>query len=279
MKALLISGGGSWGSFGVAKAEHLYHNDYDLVMGWSSGALIAPLAAIGEFQLLKQVYFNTNQKDVFNVNPFNKKGGISIWNAIARTIQLKPTLGETQALKDLIDKYYTKEHFDLLRRKGKEVIVAASFLDSKKLMVEYFSSKEVDFETFKTAMWASATPLFYGSIVKLMDGQYTDAGAVELISFDEATSRGATIIDAIIHRKRFSAQWYVSQVKRWWDFLGRVSPAIMRETVTDDVERGAHLSRLLGAKVNLHFMPVQPSFPSMLFDSKKMTDLYYQSQK
>lgn len=279
MKALLISGGGSHGSFGVAKAEHLYNNDYDIVMGWSTGALISPLAAIGEFQLLKQLYFNVNQPDIFNVNPFDKNGNTNVLNVIKRTLLLKSTLGETKALKVLIDKYYTREHFEALHRFGKEVIIATSCLSSKNLKVEYFSSNHVDFETFKLAMWASASPLMFGSIVEINCKQYTDAGAVELISFDKAVRKGAEKIDAIIHRTQFEPKEYITKVKRWYDFLGRLLPAIMGETVTDDVYQGAKIARLEGCEVNLHFMKKEPGFASMIFDSNKMTQLYYDSQK
>lgn len=279
MKALLISGGGSHGSFGVAKAEQLASNDYDKFIGWSTGALIAPLAAINEFELLKKIYFNTNQKDVFNVNPFTKTGKVSVWNIIKRTLFLKPTLGETKALKKLIDDNFTFAHFNLIRAKGKEVIIATSCLDSKDLKPQYFSSNTCDFETFKTAMWASASPLFYGSIVDIKGSSFTDAGAVEILSFRKAIALGATYIDAVIHRTDPLPSMYISKVKRWWDFLGRVEPTLLNTGVSDAIIDGAALAMREGATVSLIYMQSEPDFTSFIFDPVKMTKLYYDSKK
>lgn len=278
-KIWLGSGGGAYGVFSVAKAERMGYFDYDVFIGWSTSSLQVALIAIGEINLLKQIYMNTSQSDVFNVNPFDINGKVMIWNVIKRSIQFKPTLGETKALKSLIDKHYKIEHFELLKRKGKEVLIAVSSLESKELKVKYFSSNECDFETFKAAMWASASPLIYGDIVEINGKQYTDAGAVEILSFDKAIEMGATYIDAIIHRTKSKEQKYISKVKRWWDFLGRISPAIMGGIINDKIEEGADLARSKGIIVNEHYMPFEPDFTSFVFDPKKMTKFYYNLQK
>lgn len=279
MKVLIGSGGGSHGMYGVAKAERLYSNDYDVFIGWSTMALQMALIAIGELFLLKWVYMNTTQSMVFNVDPFNKNGKINYWNAFKRTVQGKPTLGETKALKALIDKHYTHRHFELLQKSGKEVIIACSSLEHKDLKVIYFSSKECDFETFKMAMWASASPLLYGDIVDINGKQYTDAGAVEILSYNKAIEIGATHIDAIIHRTKFKEEKYITKVTRVWDFLGRLSPAITGGIINDKIEDGAELARAKGITVNEHYMPFEPDFTSFVFNPEKMTRFYYDLQK
>ena len=277
MKCQLISGGGSRGPFGLALSERLSYIDHDKFIVWSVGSLIGPLAAINEFQLLKQVFFNTYQKDIFNVNPFNMDGSVNKWNFIKRTIGLKATLGETKPLKKLIDTHYKEEHFNMLRRSGKEVIVAASSVESKGLEVEYFSSNECDFETFKLAMWASASPPIYGDIVEINGKQYTDAGTVEILSFEKAIELGSTYIDAIIHRTKFEDKKYITKVTRWWDMLGRIKPAAMGGIIDDKIELGAKYARALGIHVNEYYMSKESDYEPFIFIPEKMTKLYYDS--
>jgi len=276
-KADLFSGGGSWGAAGVALSRKYQRTDSTLIMGWSTGALIAPLVALGKFDLLRYIYCNVSQKDIFDVNPFTKKGNINIVNVLSRTIRCKATLGETFNLKTLIDTYFTEGMFNELQESGKEVVVVASNLKNKNLKVEYFSSNDCDYETFTQAMWASASPPLLGSIVPIGNEQYIDAGAVELISFDYAVARGAKDINAVIHRPVIETTQYSNPVKKWWDLVGRLVPGIMNETVSDDVVKGANKAELQGCKVNLIYMPVKPTFTSMTFDKEKMTDLYKNS--
>lgn len=273
-KVLLGSGGGSWGIWGVFKSEQLAKRNYDVYIGWSTMALQMAMIAIGEFFTLRHIYTSTKQHMVFNVNPFNANGKVSIWNLIKRTILLKPTLGETKALKNLIDYYYTERHFELLKLSGKEVIIACSALENKALKVVYFSSNDCDFETFKLAMWASASPPLYGDIVEIDGKQYTDVGAVEILSYSKAIELGATHIDSIIHRTKFQEHKYITKVKRWWDLLGRITPAIQGGIVNDKIKEGAELAKSKGIEVNEYYMPFEPDFTSFIFDPVKMTRFY-----
>jgi len=275
MRAGLCSGGGSHGSFGLGQAEKL-GNNYDLFHGESTGALIAPLWAIGRFDVLKKVYFNSTNKDIFNVYPFTASGNLNIWNLVKRTTALKATLGETLPLKAQIDRYYLKEYFDLLKELNKEVIIGTSNLRRYDFKVEYFSSKDLSFEDFKTIMWASASPPIYGSIVNYNGTQYGDAGTREVINFTTVLDKGATYIDAIIHRtKDEDTNLYSSTITRYWDMAGRLLPSLLNTGPVDAIELGARDARASGCDVNLIYMPFQPDFGPFQFDPKKMQALYY----
>ena len=114
--ALAISGGGSWGAWGGGTIQGLIEckgKDYDIVVGASTGSLLSPLSAMGELDRLREVYTSVTQKDIFNVNPFNKKGEINIWNVLWRVVfvnawskifkkEIKPTLGESKNLRELV---------------------------------------------------------------------------------------------------------------------------------------------------------------------------------
>ena len=87
----VISGGGAHGAFTVGKLSKL-NLDYDIVLGVSTGALMAPLIGLKQFSLLKQAYTSVDNKKIYNVNPFNKKGNIKILNALWRILTLKNTI-------------------------------------------------------------------------------------------------------------------------------------------------------------------------------------------
>ena len=87
-RALVISGGGSKGAFAVGILKKLLllfpQLKFDIIVGTSTGALIAPLAAVGELDLLEEIYTThsteqvvtkhrigdrLNQKSIFTVEP------------------------------------------------------------------------------------------------------------------------------------------------------------------------------------------------------------------
>jgi predicted acylesterase/phospholipase RssA len=70
MKALVISGGGSKGSFGGGVAQYLIEEqgrDYDLLIGTSTGSLLVPFLAVKKLDKLKEAYTTVTQKKIFKV--------------------------------------------------------------------------------------------------------------------------------------------------------------------------------------------------------------------
>jgi len=104
-KALVISGGGSKGSWGSGIISYLVeeqNKSWDIVIGTSTGSLIAPLAVIGKSEQLKKAYTSVTNKSIFNVEPFNKKGKVRIFNALWRVLTKKTSLGVANNLKKKI---------------------------------------------------------------------------------------------------------------------------------------------------------------------------------
>ncbi len=66
--ALVVSGGGSKGAFaaGVIKrlAQEFPDINFDILIGTSTGALIVPLVALDELDLLEQVYTTVKTEDI-----------------------------------------------------------------------------------------------------------------------------------------------------------------------------------------------------------------------
>jgi len=66
--ALVISGGGSKGAFAVGVLHEIAsitpHLSYDTYVGTSTGSLIIPFAALGEFDLLHKIYTTSTDRDI-----------------------------------------------------------------------------------------------------------------------------------------------------------------------------------------------------------------------
>jgi len=72
-RVLALSAGGQWGAFGagVLAGMHVAGADmaFDLVTGISTGALLAPLAFLGEFETAKALYTSIQNEDVYRERP------------------------------------------------------------------------------------------------------------------------------------------------------------------------------------------------------------------
>src|ERR1043165_1305744 len=68
MRVLITSGGGAKGAFSVGVLRYLKEdigiNNFDLISGTSTGALIASLASIGDVDTLANIYLNTTNADI-----------------------------------------------------------------------------------------------------------------------------------------------------------------------------------------------------------------------
>ena len=80
-RALLISGGGSWGAFGGGTLARI-NADYDTIVGVSTGNLLGAFIAVKEWEILKTKYTSIKNEDVFDrywykPMPLNKNGKIN----------------------------------------------------------------------------------------------------------------------------------------------------------------------------------------------------------
>lgn len=151
-KVLVVSGGGARGAWGGGVVQHLVEkqgNDYSVVIGTSTGSLMAPLIAVKDFKKLRDMYTSVTQPSIFNVNPFKiKTEGENVTGfklnglkAVLRLILGKPTLGETKNLRKLIEDTYPPERYNEIVREGHFIITVANFTNSG---AYYFSSKDLD---------------------------------------------------------------------------------------------------------------------------------------
>jgi NTE family protein len=208
-RSLVISGGGSKGAFAVGVIKRLlreYPNlSFDTYVGTSTGSLIAPLAAMGEFALLEKLYTSITNDDVIETgNLGDRITENSIFGA--------------GPLWDLILQYYNDGNYEKLLASGKKLFLTTVCLQTSELVVfttdtnpklsnNYEVKTIVSADQFRKAVMASACqPVFMPPIkVNLkVPGetnphfQYVDGGVREYAGVQMAIDAGATEIFTIL---------------------------------------------------------------------------------
>lgn len=271
-KGCVISGGGAYGAMGAGTLAGL-NKDYDMVAGVSTGALMAPLVALGKWDVLKEAYTSVDQKDIFSVNPFRKNGKINIKKAAVRILSGAVTLGETKSLRETIDRFVMDKDFEALRSGSKEVIVAAQNTMTEPSSVFYFKSSEWEPEDFKDWMWASANAPLVTSVmyknVGDMEGEWTDAGLTELLSLKKLVEEGCEEIDVVIHRPRLIFR-NRDPLKDVFHNVARLFGIMRHEIERNDLQSGLAAGKREKCRISVYWLTRRLGENSLLFDKKEM---------
>lgn len=285
-KGLVISGGGALGAYGAGTLAAL-NKDYDQVVGISTGALMAPLVALKQWDKLKEAYTSVTQNDIIDKKwykpaPFTKKGKVNILSIIYALVCRKETLATSNSLRKLIDQFVSEEDFKSLTTEQKEVLVGCQNLKQRPSKVHYFNSANCDFEDFKDWMWFSANAPFVLSLVhkewtdengeKHM-GQWTDGGLTELVPVQELYKTDCEEIDVIIHRPILEEKLEIGSIKNG---VANVTTSIeaMRYDIEFEnlIENARAYAKYKKAIVTLYFLPRKLTNNSLMFDKKQMTE-------
>lgn len=207
MRGLVISGGGSKGSFAGGIIEYLKEigKDWDIFTGTSTGSLITPMVAANKLEDLKKAYTNINPSDVFSVNPFRikekKSGEIKFGvNHFAIAYNLiwrgSKTLGDSSNLRKSIPNFLTLEDYQKIIESKKEVLITVSNLTKESLEVK--SIREESYQDFCDWMAASCSATPFMSVFPKNNMEYADGGLLRFLPLIEALQIGARDIDAIV---------------------------------------------------------------------------------
>jgi predicted acylesterase/phospholipase RssA len=208
-RALVISGGGSKGAFAVGVIKKLLSDfpnlQFDIFVGTSTGSLIIPLVAMGEIELLEDLYTTqTTDKIIKKFNIGDRLNQHSIFDATP--------------LWNLLSEYYSDENYNKLVNGGKKVYLTTTCLQTGELVVftnepapapqKFYETQElVSADHFRKAVMASACqPVFMPPVkvnLHVTDAarehqQFVDGGVREYAGVQVAIDKGATEIFTIL---------------------------------------------------------------------------------
>ena len=204
-RALVISGGGSKGAFAVGVIRYLSVHfpalTFDIFVGTSTGALLAPLASAGEISILVNLYTTIHTSDI-----------IAKGNVVTRLLASN-SLYDASPLAKLITRSYSDALCSQLLQSQKEIYLVTTCLQTSKIV--YFSNRAASFPTaneiirlsgadeMRRAIIASACEPVFMPPIEVRKGsmplrQYVDGGVRELAGVQLAIDAGAEEIYTIL---------------------------------------------------------------------------------
>lgn len=202
--ALVLSGGGSKGAFAIGVVKYIQERfpevDYRIVTGTSTGALIAPLVAVGELALVERMYTSVHTSDIIT------KG-----NVVSRLLG-STSLFDARPLARLIDATWRPALFETLMASEKLVFVTSVCMQTGEIVYwgnhdapglgKFRINKVRDRDEWIRAVMASACqPVFMPPIELRSDAaaprQYFDGGMREYLPIELAIALDALEIHAI----------------------------------------------------------------------------------
>ena len=208
-KALVISGGGSKGAFAVGVLQQLKVAfptlNFDIIVGTSAGALLTPLAALKEIDLLEKVFTSLTTDKVITQHRLGDR--------INET-----SIFTVEPLYQLIKTYVTDSRFNAIQASGTAIHIITTCLQTEGVNVYtnqknvtpsplYISKTIKDAEHLRLAVLASACQPLLMTPVKVdfnyttgneKNFQYVDGGVREFAGIQMAIDNGATEIFCIL---------------------------------------------------------------------------------
>lgn len=235
MNAVALSGGGDKGAFTVGVLKRLYNKGerFDIIAGTSTGALIAPLAAIDEIDLLWSIYENVKKKDVLSeMKP--------VTELITGT-----SLYDVRPLEKMIRKTITDEMYLRVMNSGKKIFISTVCLQNQRLT--YFTNSDLpgnkhydvlrwkDREQFIMAIVASCIQPVIMPPVSISRLQYIDGGIRNFLPADVTIDAGAENITAILTLPDNERPFDADVLGNMKDILLRTIDIFSNEVFTNDI--------------------------------------------
>lgn len=129
-RALVLSGGGDKGAFSVGVAKRLLEegNSFDFFSGTSTGAMIAPLLAIGETDTLQRIYTNVKKSDILKTDhPYVRLAATG-------------SMYEVSPLRNLLNNTFSDSIYERIMNSGKHIFLSAVSLNN--MQITYFTNSD-----------------------------------------------------------------------------------------------------------------------------------------
>lgn len=278
MRGLVISGGGSKGSFAGGVAQFLLKemgHEYDIFVGTSTGSLLIPHLALDKIDKIKHVYTSVDQHAIFSLCPFTikkdkhgeKQIGINHFKVLLNFLRRSKTFGESYNLRSLITETFTRDEFENLKNGPKDVVVTVSNLSLN--TVEYKSINDCTYEDFCDWIWISCNYTPFMSLAKKEGCEYADGGFGSLVPIEEAINRGATEVDVIILETEVS--FYNRMPSRnVFSLISNMYGYMSDRIEKQNIRIGKFVASNHGAILNFYYTPTVLTTNSLVFDTDMM---------
>lgn len=271
-KGLLFLGGGSWDAYSIGTLEKL-DNKYSIVVGVSTGCLLAPMIGLNEWEVIKSGYINGSACDMFDFKifgffPINSKGKIRTLPIIRTLLFGNKSIATTNVLRNTIDNNLPREYYEELKSKNIEILLGCRNYAQIPSKMHYFSSLVEEFEEFKDWMWCGANFPFFGSFVKkswkdsrglFHVGNWNGGGFIDYSGVEEFMNKDLDEIDIFINRVKVVEKLEGNRIN---NFIDNVTTTIcaMNHTIESEYfyEKIKDLNKR-GIKVNVYWIPKQLS--------------------
>lgn len=291
-KGLVISGGGAYGAMGVGTLAKM-NKTYQHIVGVSTGALMSPLVALKQWDILKEAYTSVDQEDILDKKKwcepktFTKKGHPNIANLLYHQAAGNLSAGSSNSLRETIDKFITVEQYEAIKKKRITLAVGVQNLREQPSELHYFeiNDKNYDFEDFKDWMWASANaPIFFSLIDKQWydeeddvwyNGTWTDGGLTQPIPLDYlAEQKKCDEIDVIIHKPKPTKQKQIGKIKDLMHNAERCFDTLMHDAHMEYLPKQIDRLNQHGVSVRVIWLPRQLADNSLVFNREQMEQWY-----
>lgn len=190
-KGLAISGGGNKIGWLYGKAYNLMvknKNDYNVITGISSGALLTPFLCLGLFDKIHHILLK--EKRIWKIKPFSLFGFIYAFFC-------GKSFGKMR-LKEIYKKYYTPDKHKKLLESNKDAIIGV--YNMTKGQYETFNITNIEnYKKVINIIIASASPTLITDPVKINDNYYCDGGLAKHCEVDYIIDKNYKL-DAIFSR-------------------------------------------------------------------------------
>ena len=198
MKLLAFSGGSTKISSFAARGKKILESGYtpDIVAGLSSGALIIVPLLLGKHDMLKERTTNLKLSDIFDKNPVNEKGKITL-QGYARGLT-KGSFGSMKNLELTIKEFVTKDEFyNIVAKKGFPLCYAGiTNVTNNEFELKLLNN--LSYEMFVRTLIASATIPLYCPPIKIGKSYYYDGGLIHHNPTIEVLRKYPTTIKEVI---------------------------------------------------------------------------------
>lgn len=270
-RTLIISGGGTRGSWGAGFAKGLTESgkEYEIVGGTSAGALIMSSVILNQFEELETLFNTISNNDVYNVNPIRPNGEIRIFKSILRALFGHSSIGETKNLRKLIEEIFTEKDYENILQQQKMIFCITTNLNTSMMHLKSIDSSS--YTDMLDWIWASASVPVLMKPVQKEGENWVDGGLMDNVPIDDAIIKGSKKIDVIALFPEVPITWKPS--KELTAIAGRAFHILLNTSFRDNVLIGKLLSESIeGTELNIYYMPEKDAnFLSNLYSFESET--------